>query len=449
MNRWIGWGILMSITLSGEAAAVQVKDASAVLTQKPASIPGVDAPELAALGPHVVGVKTQQWVQPAQANPLAIDADSQQPRVQDRTLVVDIWYPSALTSTQAQTLKPEVYAAELVSEAPKPPVRYLTPGIAYRDAPAQATAYPLVIISHGYSNPSVALSWLAENLASKGYVVAAIRHEDPDISDRTKVAGPALRRPLDIAFVATQMTLHSPVPCDSNAVALIGYSMGGYGVLAAGGASYEASSPLVTQMPGHLLNPYLHNGSGLADIHVKNVKAIVGLAPAGGGAFGAFGATGIAAIRAPLLLIAGDHDQTVNYTTGARTFFDDAIHAKRYLLTFRGAGHAIGFGPAPLSMRQTLWDMDWFEDPVWRKDRIIAVNLHFISAFLALHVKNDTSKQAYLEGLVPESDAGVWPLNQPGGYGAISPGTSEITVWKGFRHKHAFGLSFESKNPVP
>jgi hypothetical protein len=34
-----------------------------------------------------------------------------------------------------------------------------------------------------------------------------------------------------------------------------------------------------------------------------------------------------------------------------------------------------------------LWDQDWFEDPVWRKDRINAINAHCISAFLDRYVK--------------------------------------------------------------
>lgn len=451
MKRYLGWVVIMSMTVSGvglaAAEAADAKDVAVGYLAKPASIPGVDAPELAALGPYTVGVKTVQWVHKNQANPLELNPETQKPVVQDRVLVVDIWYPSSLSPTQTKGLKPAIYEASLPSEVPKVSVSYLTPGIAYRDAPAQSVAFPLVVLSHGYSNPSVALSWLAENLASKGYVIAAIRHQDPDISDNTKVAGPVLRRPLDIAFVAAQMAQHSPVPCDATRTALIGYSMGGYGVLAAGGASFEPTSPLVTQMPDHLMDPYLHKGSGLSDIHVPNVKAIVGLAPAGGGVFGAFGAQGLSEITAPMLLIAGDHDQTVNYTSGARTFFDDAVHSKRYLLTLRGAGHAIGFGPAPLSMQKVLWDIDWFEDPIWRKDRIIAVNLHFITAFLDRHVKNDESKSTYIEGLLPDSDQGIWPLSQPGGYGAFSPGTAEVTVWKGFRHKHAFGMSFETKNP--
>jgi len=30
------------------------------------------------------------------------------------------------------------------------------------------------------------------------------------------------------------------------------------------------------------------------------------------------------------MLIAGDHDRTVNYETGARAFFDTAVHARRF-----------------------------------------------------------------------------------------------------------------------
>jgi hypothetical protein len=91
-------------------------------------------------------------------------------------------------------------------------------------------------------------------------------------------------------------------------------------------------------------------------------------------------------------------------------------------------------------MKSRLWDQDWFEDPVWRQDRIVGINLHFITAFLDRYVKDDASRAAYLDGLVPESDDGEWPASAGGNYGAYSPGTGGITVWKGFRRGHAEGL---------
>ena len=76
-----------------------------------------------------------------------------------------------------------------------------------------------------------------------------------------------------------------------------------------------------------------------------------------------------------------------------------AKNSNRYLLTYQGAGHRIGLGPAPEEMRQRLWDLDWFEDPVWRQDRIVGINLHFITAFLDRYVKDDASRASYLDGL--------------------------------------------------
>ena len=73
------------------------------------------------------------------------------------------------------------------------------------------------------------MTWLTENLASKGYVVAAIRHEDPDYSDAAGFLQILYRRPLDIAFVARnlQSILTSQGLIDPKKTALIGSSMGG------------------------------------------------------------------------------------------------------------------------------------------------------------------------------------------------------------------------------
>ena len=117
-----------------------------------------------------------------------------------------------------------------------------------------------------------------------------------------------------------------------------------------------------------------------------------------------------------------------------------ATNSRRYLLTFRGAGHRIALGPAPDEMRQRLWDLDWFEDPVWRQDRIVAINLHMITAFLDRYVKDDASRAAYLDGLTHQSTEGEWPASAGRAYDAYSPGTDGITVWKGFQRGHAEGL---------
>lgn len=418
--------------------ACALTSASIVCARGPPSEFGVDAPELAQLGDLAVGVRTLFLVEPDQPDVLAFNpATGVAPR-RERRLTVDLWYPAKPGQNAAR----EVYSATFPSEPPAAPVSFSVPGIAVRDARAAGGGYPLVVISHGYSNAPAAMTWLTENLASKGYVVAAIRHEDPPITDRAGLPQLLLRRPLDIAYVtgSLQSILGAQHLIDPAKTALIGYSMGGYGVLTAGGATLDPSSPLMKLVPGGMLRPYARGGTLRESVLVKSLRAVVAISPAGGGSLAAWGAEGLRDISAPVLLISGDSDRTVDYATGARAMFETATGAHRYLLTFKGCGHSIGLNPVPEAMQDRLWDEDWFEDPVWRKERINAINAHFITAFLDLYVKGDASRAAYLNVAVTNSSAGVWPVRDGDLYDAYSPGTGGITVWKGFQRNHAVGL---------
>lgn len=428
----------------GVVLALNLAFATVAEAREPPSRPAVDAPELAALGPFKVGVRTISLVDAAQADVLAFDPATGKAPARDRMLKVDLWYPANVPAGAQR----ETYSGSLPAEPPAPPTKFTIPGIAVRDAEPAGGHYPLVILSHGYSNETVALSWLTENLASKGYVVAAIRHKDPPITERDKFVEPLLRRPLDIAFVARQLQAmpSRESGIDASRVVLIGYSMGGYGVLTAAGGELDPASPVAQMIPGGLFAPYVRGGAASKSLKVANVKAVVGISPAGG-ALKSWGTEGLRAITAPLLLISGDRDQTVDYASGARAFFDMATRSNRYLLTYKGGGHRIGLGPAPDEMRGRLWDLDWFEDPVWRSDRVVGINLHFITAFLDLYVKEDSTREEYLKGMTQESSDGDWPATAGLAYDAYSPGGGGVTVWKGFQRGHAEGLELMRATP--
>ena len=404
----------------------------------PPSVPGIDAPQLAALGPDAVGFRSLQLVNRAQPDLLAADPKTGVVPLHDRRLTVDIWYPATSRATAPRM----TYRGSLFGETPRPPVSFSQAGIAVRNATPAGRAHPLVIVSHGYSNSPAVMTWLTENLASKGYVVAAIHHEDPNpyVVSAEQRAAPNFNRPRDIAFVAAQLRATLGAQIDPQRVALIGYSQGGYGVLTAGGAGLDPDGPSMAQVAGGWLKTIALGTAGAAGIEVPGVKAIVALAPGGGGERSAWGKDGLAGIAAPLLLIAGDADPVVGYDLAARAFFASAVGTDRYLLTYRMAGHSIALNPVPREMRGSVWDIDWFEDPIWRQDRINAINLHFITAFLAVNLRGEADKLAYLNVPVETSDDGVWDAPAGTPWGAYSPGGAGVTLWKGFQRRHASGM---------
>ncbi len=430
---------VLRLALAGLAAIMSTMAvADAPLAPPPPSVPGIDAPELAALGANKVGFRSVQFIHKAQPDLLAGLPKSGAVPLYDRKLMVDIWYPARVRPGA----RPVTYRSSLWGETPRPPVSFSQAGIAFRDAHPVGKAHPLVIVSHGYSNAPAVMTWLTENLASKGYVVAAIHHDDPNpyTASADRRAAPNYNRPRDIAFVTAQLRAALGAQIDPERVALIGYSQGGYGVLTAGGGGLDPDGPTMAQVAGGWLKTIAQGTPGAGEIKVPGVKAIVALAPGGGGKRNAWGKDGLAGITAPLLLIAGDADPVVGYELAAKAIFASTAGTDRYLLTYRMAGHSIALNPAPREMRGSVWDIDWFEDPIWRQDRINAINLHFITAFLAVNLRGEADKLAYLKVPVENADDGVWNASAGTPWGAFSPGGDGVTLWKGFQRRHAQGM---------
>ncbi len=398
--------------------------------------PGVEAPELARLGRFSVGLAHTTFVQPAQPDPL-------RGTVADRRLPVMIWYPAAARGAGT------VYHAAMSGEDGRD-VAFTLPGIATPDARVAAGRFPLVVLAHGYGNAPEALSWLGENLASKGYVVVAPAFRDPPISIRTDAAraGPIARRPLDIAFVAAEAQRRAGArdgvfaAADAARTALIGYSMGGYGALTVAGAPLN---PAMAGLSRGILAPYAAGSAQAAALRPAHLKAVVAIAPAVRfGAVPVWTGAGAGAVDVPTMFVVGDRDRVVGYDN-VRSLFAAAAPTPRYLLTFHEAGHSIALIGAPREMRARFWDVDWFEDAVWRKDRLLPIQAHFITAFLDRHVKGDAAMAPYLDGLIAESDEGRWPDAPVGRVARYSPGAPAATLWKGFQPSRAIGMRFEAR----
>ena len=196
-----------------------------------------DAPSLAKYGAMGVGVKTISLTNPKQLDILKAKAGEPTPTY-DRPLAVEVWYPAKPAADAPNAGQYRIFARDGKTEIS-------IFGKAVRDAAADASGgpYPLVIISHGYPGNRFLLSHLAENLASKGYVVASIDHTDSTYSDQAAFGSTLLNRPLDQLFVLNEMgKLNAGASGDAikgalkgmvnaDITGLIGYSMGGYGLI--------------------------------------------------------------------------------------------------------------------------------------------------------------------------------------------------------------------------
>ena len=428
------------------------------------SVPPVDAPELAPRGSYSVGVRTLDLVNPKQVDILSVDPKTGKAPLYDRPLRIEIWYPASIPAGAEERT---YYEAPLpIPPPPGAPKTFLTAGKALRDAqPVSGKSFPLVVVSHGYPGSRTFLTYLTENLASKGYVVAAIDHTDSVWGDIKPFPSTLFNRSTDQLFTIRALTeqasksgnfLHGLL--DAANVAIVGYSMGGYGALASAGAGYSKDSilakgipPAVSGLPPEYSEGLLAASPEFAARALPNLKAIVAISPWGAQPpYNSWDAEGLAGIRIPSLFIVGDQDDISGYQPGVKPAFDGAVHSDRCLLVFENARHNIGGNPAPPEASGSFVTREYFEEPVWRHDRINAINQHFITAFLDLYLKGDQSRRPYLHPAVEKSNDGKWPLSPGQNVGAdFSSGDPQAnqTVWKGFQRRWAVGLELHCVAP--
>ena len=339
-----------------------------------------DAPALAARGAYQVGVRTEQIVHRGQFDILRASGSNPAPRY-DRALTLEVWYPAQLAAGQREA----VLYTDVLGAGANNPARPNTPftfaGRAARGAAPVKGAFPLLIVSHGYPGSRLQMSYLTENLASKGYVVAAIDHLESTRADRAGFASTLLNRPLDDQFVLDTVAGWSQVDSghflagvvDAGNTALLGYSMGGYGALVAAGAGVDlaALKPLgvadTTAFVARAPDPRIH--------------AVVAFAP-WGGARQLWSGASLAQVRVPLLFVAGEQDTIAGYEDGVLRLAREAVNAPRYLLAYQNARHNVSPNPPPAASYANREDFSAYAESAWDSTRINNINQHVVTAFL-------------------------------------------------------------------
>ncbi|MBD3663516.1 alpha/beta hydrolase family protein [Sulfitobacter aestuariivivens] len=404
------------------------------------------APELAAYGTHAVGVRTLEMTNPDQIDILAIDPAAEKPTEwprYDRPLVVEVWYPAADGGEGSTTLK--AFLRDGTTEVS-------IEGKAMRDVAAVETdtPFPLVLISHGYPGNRFLMSHLAENIASKGYVVASIDHTDSTYRTQAAFGSTLVNRSLDQLFVLDQMAAMASEGgamaglYDAGNTGLIGYSMGGYGaIITAGGGVTEASVGYPWGGPHGTLGIHQAGSETHEALPDPRIKTAVAIGPWGMNT-GFWDAEGLSGVRIPMLFIAGSQDDVSLYENGVRAIWEGVTGVDTALLTYINGGHNSG---APMSApKESFYDnadkgfniSEHYSDPVWDTVRSNNIAQHFVTAWLDAALKEGKNSE-FLE-LVVNANDGVWSVDEDGTF------KEDHSYWPGFAQGTAKGLTFETRS---
>jgi predicted dienelactone hydrolase len=398
-----------------------------------------DAPELASFGDFDIGVRTTTVVDNGRIDILNTTRGGET-AYYDRSLTLEIWYPAALASGQTP-------GGEYQAITRNPEIVATLHGKAVRDAAPLTSAgeFPLVVISHGYPGNRYLLSHLAENLASKGYVVVSIDHTDSTYDDQQAFPSTLYNRPLDQRFVLSSMAaftadsnnfLHGIV--DANTTGVVGYSMGGYGLVNNLGGGYTDSiiSSFIAP-PNDLLKEHGTSNPDYRSNLDSRIKAGVAVAPWGMNT-NFWTEKDLAEISVPALYIAGDADNVAGYEKGPRTIYENAKASDRYMLTFKNAGHnAAAPYPLPYELlnNENTMGASHYTDPVWDTVRMNNIFQHFVTAYFDYYLKGDESQLEFLQ-LMPDGADGKFSVSN-------GQENADHTYWKGFQSGTAVGLKLE------
>ncbi len=402
-----------------------------------------EAPELGRPGSFRIGTTEVRYTLPGRTHITTWGAMTGNLEIADRSLAVRIWYPADAASTG--TL---VNYDHVMKFPGKPPLPLVSAGRAIADAaPLKGRKYPLVLMSHGYGGWSTQFSNLAEHIASHGYVVASIDHEDMPVegvaSFLLSFGNVLVDRTLDqrqiLASILADASAHkSPWLdlVDAQNIGLVGYSMGGYGALATAGAPYAFDADPMAKIPEAAKARLRDSASQPVPI-----KALVTFSPWGGQPDSrAWNAAALSQIKVPVLIVAGNQDDVVNFKDGVSWLYHNLTGTERHLLVYREARHNIIGNEFRLNP-DTQWNAyEFLTEPVWRSERLNAINQHFVTAFLDLTLKGDASKRPYLDVSTINANAGEWPLSFAEQLNGTMAGSEQPKYWRGFQRRWAAGL---------
>lgn len=361
-----------------------------------------DAPQYALHGPYWVGTRSFSG------------------QTESHATTVQLWYPA---------LNPD-----------REPERYLysdtvtVEGNAIFNAEPDAAngPYPLVIFAHQAFATRFASAYLAEHLASQGFVVMAIDHED-NLRTAASVNGlmTLQSRPADVTWEidrAEELTAIGDEAMggmiDMDRIAVFGYSWGATTALFAGGARADYNGPTSfcalypdlmfpnESAPNHEI--CVEQSEGVAERlgwdavpeglwpswGDPRLDAVIALSPD----ITNLSAESLSGITAPTLIAVGSQDTWIlsDMPEYQPYLYGNLGSAQKSLILFDNADHMIFNSDCEAISWIVQYGYNLCSDAVWDMDRAHDLANHFTTAFLLSTLKGDAEATA---ALAPEAVA--------------------------------------------
>jgi predicted dienelactone hydrolase len=194
-------------------------------------------------------------------------------------------------------------------------------GLVWHPATNAAGPYPLIVYSHGFSSTREGGAYLAEQLASLGYVVVSVNYP---LTNMSAPGGPNVRdvmnQPADVSFLIDTLLAQSATPgqalegmIDKTRIGVTGISLGGM------------TTTLVAYHP---------------ELRDKRIAAALSIA----GPTAVFTERFFSNAQIPFMMLAGDIDALVPYRTNAAPVLDKIPGSQ--LVSVQGASHTAFAGTA-------------------------------------------------------------------------------------------------------
>ncbi|MBW4577788.1 MAG: alpha/beta hydrolase [Aphanothece sp. CMT-3BRIN-NPC111] len=277
---------------------------------------------------------------------------------------------------------------------------------------------PVIVISHGLGNDRNTFKYLAQHLASYGFVVAVPEHPGSNaqqlqalISGLARVVTPPrelIDRPLDIKYLLDELGRSFPGQVNLQNVGIIGQSFGGYTALAVAGGklNFEQLQKDCLNFQNSLNLSLVLQCNGLflpaADYKLQDerISAAIAINPV---ASSLFGEAGLNNIKVPLMVVASSADTVAPALSEQIQPFTWLTTPQKYLALFKQGTHF-----------STLRDSDRLvpipaqalgPSPELAQDYMKALSV----AFLKTYIANEPAYQTYLSASYAQA-IGQYPI---------------------------------------